>query len=62
MNTSKYFSKEINRIAFGFIWNHKPAKLKKKGTLISKPKAAGGLAMKDFFPFDKALRLNWVKR
>ena len=29
MNTPKDFSKEVNKITFDFIWNHKPAKIKK---------------------------------
>ena len=56
INTRKDFSKEINKVAFDFIWNPKPAKLEKKDTLITKQKAAGGLAMKDFSPFDKAFK------
>ena len=60
MNTPKEFSKEVDKITFDFIWDHKPAK-KKKTTLI-KQKTAGGLDMKDFSLFDQALKLNWVKR
>ena len=60
MNTPKDFSKEVNKITFDFIWNHKPAKIKK--TTLIKQKTAGGLDMKDFSLFDKALKLNWVKR
>ena len=60
MNAPKDFSKEVNKITFDFIWNHKPAKLKK--TTLLKQKTAGGLDMKDFSLFDKALKLNWVKR
>ena len=60
MNTPKDFCKEVNKIVFEFIWNHKPTKIKKI-TLI-KQKAVGGLDMKDFTLFDKALKLNWVKR
>ena len=29
VSTPKDFSKEVNRIAFDFIWNHKPAKIKR---------------------------------
>ena len=47
MNTPKEFSKEVNKITFNFIWNHKPAKIK-KASLI-KQKTAGGLDMKEFF-------------
>ena len=60
MCTPKDFSKEVNKITFDFIWNHKPAKIKK--TTLFKQKTAGGLDMKDFSLFDKALKLNWVKR
>lgn len=60
MCTPKDFSKEVNRIVFDFIWNHKPAKIKK--TTLFKQKTAGGLDMRGFSLFDKALKLNWVKR
>ena len=61
MNTPKDFSTEVNKITFDFIWNYKPAKMK-KSTLIKQKKKAGGLDMKDSSLFDKALKLNWVKR
>ena len=60
MNTPKDFSTEVNKITFDFICNYKPAKIKK--TTLIKQKKAGGLDMKDFSLFDKALKLNWVKR
>ena len=60
MNTPKDFSKEVNKITFDFIWNHKPAKIKK--TTLIKQKTAVGLDMKDFSLFDTALKLNWVTR
>ena len=60
MCTPKVFSKEVNKITFDFIWNHKPAKIKK--TTLFKQKTAGSLDMKDFSLFDTALKLNWVKR
>ena len=53
ISTPKDFSKEVNKITFDFIWNHKPTKIK-KNTLL-KQKTAGGLDMKDFSLFDKAL-------
>ena len=56
MNTPKDFSKEVNKITFDFIWNHKPAKIKK--TTLIKQTTAGGWDMKDFSLFDKALKLN----
>ena len=60
METPKDFNKEVNNITFDFIWNHKPAKIKK--TTVISQKTAGGLNMRDFSIFDKALKLNWVKR
>ena len=54
------FAEEVKRRIFDFVWNHKPAKIK-KSTLI-KSKKDGGLQMKDFVIFDKALKLNWVTR
>ena len=36
MNTPREFSKEVNKITFDFIWNHKPAKIKKRLPLSSK--------------------------
>ena len=60
MNTPKEFSKEVDKITFDFIWDHKPAKIKK--TTLIKQKTAGGLDMKDISLFDKALKLNWMKR
>ena len=59
MNTPEDFSKEVNKITFDFIWDHKPDKIKK--TTLIKQKTAGGLDMKDFFLFDKALKLNSVR-
>lgn len=38
MNTPKDLSKEVNKITFDFIWNHKPAKKKKKKTALIKLK------------------------
>ena len=60
INTPKDFCKEVNKIAFDFIWNNKPAKIKK--TTLIEQKSVGGLDMKEFTLFDKALKLNWVKR
>ena len=60
METPRDFAKEVDKITFDFIWNHKPAKIKK--TTLIMPKHTGGLGMTDFSIFDKALKLNWVKR
>ena len=50
----------LQKIVFDFIWKEKPAKIKK--TTLIKKKSDGGLGMKDFVLFDKALKLTWVKR
>ena len=60
METLKNFATEVNKTVFDFIWKQKPAKIKK--TTFIKNKADGGLGMKDFVLFDKALKLTWVKR
>ena len=60
METPKNFATEVNKIVFDFIWKQKSAKIKK--TTLIKNKADGGLGMKDFVLFDKALKLTWVKR
>ena len=60
METPKNFAKEVNNIVFDFIWKQKPPKIKK--TTLIKKKLDGGLEMKDFVLFDKALKLTWIKR
>ena len=47
MNTPKDFSKEVNKITFDFIWNHKPAKIKK--TTLIKQKNSWWLGNEGFF-------------
>ena len=56
----KHFTHEVSKITSEFVWNHKPPKVKR--TAILKSKGKGGLDMKDFVIFDKALKQNWVKR
>ena len=60
METPKNFAKEVNNIVFDFIWKQKPPKIKK--TTLIKKKLDGGLEMKDFVLFNKALKLTWIKR
>ena len=60
METPPYFVEEVNRKIFDFVWNHKPTKIK-NSTLI-KSKKEGGLEMKDFVIFDKALQSKPAKR
>ena len=59
----EHYVKEINHLTFNFIWEGKPAKIKKK-TIISDIKC-GGLTdckMLDFEIMDKALKIAWIKR
>ena len=56
----EHYVKEINKLTFNFIWEGKPAKIKKK-TIISDIKH-GGLKMLDFEIMDKALKIAWIKR
>ena len=60
METPKLFVDEVNKIVLDFIWGHKPSKI--KYTTLIKTRQEGGLEMKDFALFNKALKLNWVKR
>ena len=52
--------KEINKLTFNFIWEGKPAKIKRK-TIISSINQ-GGLKMMDFDIMNKALKIAWIKR
>ena len=56
------FSRFLSRIStvLDFIWGHKPPKI--KDTTLIKTRQEGSLEMKDFSLFNKALKLNWVKR
>ena len=60
METPKLFVDEVNKIVLDFIWGHKPPKI--KYTTLIKTRQEGGLEMKDFALFNKALKFNWVKR
>ena len=60
MEIPRNFAAEVNKMVLDFIWKQKPAKTKK--TTLVKTKSDGGLGMKDFVLFDKALKLIWVKR
>ena len=51
---------EINKLSFDFIWEGKPAKIKRK-TIISDI-SQGGLRMMDFEIMNKALKIAWIKR
>jgi len=50
----------LDKVTFKFIWDNKPAKIKKR-TIIGNKKE-GGLNMTSFVHIEKALKLAWVKR
>ena len=54
--TPEHYVKEINKLTFNFIWEGKPAKIKKKKNIISDIKH-GGLKMLDFEIMGKALKI-----
>jgi len=54
------FIKEIEKLIFNFIWDGKPAKIK-KSTIIGERKH-GGLKMTDFDIMNKALKVAWIPR
>ena len=55
-----HFAKEINRISVNFIWEGKPAKVKR--STIIREKKHGGLKMLDLEIMDKALKVPWIER
>ena len=60
LSIPKHFVKEINRISFNFIWEGKPAKVKR--STIIREKKHGGLKILDFEIMDKVLKVAWIKR
>jgi hypothetical protein len=54
------FIEEINSIAFKFLWNGKPEKVKRKTIIADYSK--GGLRMVDIATFNIAQKAMWVKR
>ena len=55
----KHFGKEINKISFIFIWEGKPAKVKR--STIIREKKCSGLKMLDFEVMDKAVKVAWIE-
>jgi exonuclease III len=58
--TPKYVVEQLTKIAYSFVWNSKPEKIKRK-TLIADYKD-GGQKMIDIESFIKAQKAIWVKR
>ena len=60
LSIPKHFAKEINKISFNFIWEGKPAKVK-RSTFINENKH-GRLKILDLEIMDKALKVAWIER
>jgi hypothetical protein len=60
LNVPDTFIETINKYAFGFLWNNKPDKIKRK-TIIS-DYSNGGLRMLNLHSFISAQKVIWVKR
>ena len=60
LSIPKHLVKEINRIAYNFIWDGKPAKVKR--STIVREKKRGGLEIVDFKIMNKALKVAWTER
>ena len=56
----EHFIKETEKLIFDFIWDGKPAKIK-KSTIIGEKKQCG-LKMIDFNIMNKALKVAWIPR
>ena len=54
------FAQEVNKLTFKFLWDAKPAKIKK--STITGLKEKGGLKMIDFDHMNKALKCAWINR
>ena len=51
---------EINSLMFSFLWNNKPDKVKRN--TICGDYLNGGLKMINIFNFEKALKINWIRK
>ena len=60
LNVPKQYVEQINKITLNFIWDGKPAKIK-RSTIIGE-RRKGGLKMCDFAIMEKALKIAWIKR
>ena len=54
------FAHEVNKLTFKFLWDAKPAQIKK--STINGPKEKGGLKMIVFEHMNKALKCVWINR
>ena len=57
---SKHTVERINKIIYNFLWDGKPAKIKRKTIIVEKKH--GGLKMIDFVIMEQSLKLAWIKR
>ena len=56
----KYILEKLEKLLFSFLWNFKPAKIKKE-TIIASIKE-GGLSMVDIHNMHIAAKCSWIKR
>ena len=54
------FIRELQACFYSFLWNDKPAKIKK--SIVCRPYVEGGLRMIDVAAFNASLKLSWLKR
>ena len=54
------YLKKIDKLMFSFIWDNKPAKIKR--TTITATYAMGGLKMPDIFAINRTCKLKWLKK
>lgn len=57
---SKEFLQDLEKSIFSFLWDGKPAKIKK--SLVCHPKNEGGLEMLDLNAYLASMKLSWLRR
>ena len=58
--TPPCFLKTVNKLIFSFLWDNKPDKVNR--IQVCQEYKKGGLKMVDIYEFEKALKINWLKR
>ena len=58
--TPNNFLRKTNSLLFSFLWDDKPDKIKRE--TICQDYHHGGLKMINIYHFEKALKINWIKR
>ena len=60
MLLSRVYSRKIDKQLFKFLWNKKPAKVRRE-TIVANYDT-GGLRMPDIFSIHKIAKIRWIKR